>query len=149
MRISDWSSDVCSSDLFVGLAPVSRPRLAMAVIINDPKGDQYGGGAVAAPVFRSIMTGALRLLDVPPDHIEQWYADALHGGSPRVVAHTPAAARPGPALGRPRPKWWRPPRTARWAARAPAVGAAQQRTGLNPPVRRQHCPRGHRRRTRT
>lgn len=78
--------------VFVGLAPVSRPRLAMAVVINDPKGEEYGGGAVAAPVFRTIMTGALRLLDVPPDRIEQWYADALNDGSPRVVAHTPAPA---------------------------------------------------------
>jgi len=60
--------------VFVGLAPASRPRLAIAVVINDPKGEEYGGGAVAAPVFRSIMTGALRLLDVPPDRIEQWYA---------------------------------------------------------------------------
>ncbi|WP_245995288.1 peptidoglycan D,D-transpeptidase FtsI family protein [Inmirania thermothiophila] len=53
--------------LFVGMAPASRPRLVVAVMIDDPRGESYYGGEVAAPVFARIMAGALRLLDVPPD----------------------------------------------------------------------------------
>lgn len=78
--------------VFVGLAPVSRPRLAMAVVINDPKGEEYGGGAVAAPVFRRIMTGALRLLDVPPDNLEQWYAQMPAESAPAIAARAAASA---------------------------------------------------------
>jgi cell division protein FtsI (penicillin-binding protein 3) len=39
-------------------------------MINDPSGGQYYGGLVAAPLFSSVMTGALRLLDIPPDNYE-------------------------------------------------------------------------------
>lgn len=52
---------------FVGFAPVSNPRLMIAVMIDEPAGGQYYGGAVAAPVFSSIMGAALRLLGVPAD----------------------------------------------------------------------------------
>jgi cell division protein FtsI (penicillin-binding protein 3) len=55
------------NSLFVGIAPATRPRLVIAVILNDPKGKYYYGGDTAAPVFSRIMAGALRLLDVPPD----------------------------------------------------------------------------------
>ena len=87
--------------VFVGLAPVSRPRLAMAVVINDPKGEEYGGGAVAAPVFRRIMTGALRVLAVPPDRIEQWYASMPAESAPAIAARAAAnasTAKTGAAL---------------------------------------------------
>jgi cell division protein FtsI (penicillin-binding protein 3) len=54
---------------FVGMAPASNPRLIMAVMIDEPSiaGDQYYGGAVAAPVFSSVMSDALRMLAVPQD----------------------------------------------------------------------------------
>jgi len=52
---------------FVGFAPASNPRLVIAVMIDEPAGGQYYGGAVAAPVFSSIMGAALRLLAVPAD----------------------------------------------------------------------------------
>jgi cell division protein FtsI (penicillin-binding protein 3) len=52
---------------FVGFAPASRPRLVIAVMIDEPTAGQYYGGAVAAPVFAQVMAGALRILDVPPD----------------------------------------------------------------------------------
>lgn len=52
---------------FAGFAPVSRPRLAAVVVINDPSGDAYFGGQVAAPVFGRVMDSALRLMNVPPD----------------------------------------------------------------------------------
>ncbi|NKB46343.1 MAG: penicillin-binding protein 2 [Legionellales bacterium] len=53
---------------FVGIAPVDHPRLVMAVVIHEPKNGSYYGGVVAAPVFSSVMTDALRLLEVSPDN---------------------------------------------------------------------------------
>jgi len=52
---------------FAGYAPASKPRLVCVVVINDPTADGYYGGEVAAPLFSTIMTGALRLLNIPPD----------------------------------------------------------------------------------
>jgi cell division protein FtsI (penicillin-binding protein 3) len=52
---------------FVGFAPASSPRLVIAVMLDEPGGDQYYGGAIAAPVFSSVMGAALRMLGVPPD----------------------------------------------------------------------------------
>ena len=52
---------------FVGFAPVSDPRLVIAVMIDEPSNGQYYGGAVSAPVFSQVMQGALRSLGVPPD----------------------------------------------------------------------------------
>ncbi|MHB1618905.1 MAG: peptidoglycan D,D-transpeptidase FtsI family protein [Sulfuricella sp.] len=52
---------------FVGLAPASNPRLIVAVMVDQPSDGQYYGGTVAAPVFSQVMSGALRLLSVPPD----------------------------------------------------------------------------------
>jgi cell division protein FtsI (penicillin-binding protein 3) len=53
--------------VFGGVAPASSPRLAAVVIIDEPSAGEYYGGKVAAPVFSSIVGGALRLLAVPPD----------------------------------------------------------------------------------
>lgn len=53
--------------LTAGLAPVSHPRVALVVVINEPQGDQFYGGLVASPVFSKIMKGALQILNVPPD----------------------------------------------------------------------------------
>jgi cell division protein FtsI (penicillin-binding protein 3) len=52
---------------FAGFAPASDPRLVMVVEVDEPHGSSYYGGLVAAPVFARVMTGALRLLDIPPD----------------------------------------------------------------------------------
>jgi cell division protein FtsI (penicillin-binding protein 3) len=52
---------------FVGLAPVSSPRLVVAVMIDEPAAGKHYGGTVAAPVFAQVMQGALRLLGVPHD----------------------------------------------------------------------------------
>jgi cell division protein FtsI (penicillin-binding protein 3) len=51
--------------LFAGVVPVDDPRLVTVVVINNPQGDIYGGGAAAAPVFSAVTRGALRLLDIP------------------------------------------------------------------------------------
>jgi len=52
---------------FVGMAPASNPRLIIAVMIDEPSNGSYYGGAVAAPVFSSVMAGALRMLAIPQD----------------------------------------------------------------------------------
>jgi len=61
---------------FVGFGPASRPRLVCVVVINDPTGDEYYGGLVAAPLFSKVMTGAMRLLNIPPDNYPTILADA-------------------------------------------------------------------------
>jgi len=53
--------------VFSGIAPLTNPRLVVAIMIDNPKGQEYYGGLVAAPVFSRITAGALRLLNVPPD----------------------------------------------------------------------------------
>ena len=52
---------------FAGFAPVSNPRFAMVVIINEPHGGAYYGGSVAGPTFAEVMSSALQLYNVPPD----------------------------------------------------------------------------------
>jgi cell division protein FtsI (penicillin-binding protein 3) len=54
--------------VFAGMAPASAPRLVMVVMVDEPQG-QYYGGQVAAPVFSRVMSGALRLLAIPPDKL--------------------------------------------------------------------------------
>jgi cell division protein FtsI (penicillin-binding protein 3) len=69
--------------VFAGLVPASHPKLATVVVIDEPSRDvqQVGylaqGGTVAAPVFSSVMSGALRLMDVPPDNLQNVPAATL------------------------------------------------------------------------
>ncbi len=54
-------------------------------MINDPSGGEYFGGLVAAPLFSEVMTGALRLLNIPPDNFEGMVTQAdgpAPGGTP-------------------------------------------------------------------
>jgi cell division protein FtsI (penicillin-binding protein 3) len=60
------------------MAPASAPRLVMAVMIDEPRREEFYGGEVAAPVFARVMGDALRLLNIPPD--------ALPGAELRVAA---------------------------------------------------------------
>ncbi len=53
--------------LFAGMVPASQPRLVMVIIVDEPKGGAYYGGAVAAPVFGETMGEALRILNITPD----------------------------------------------------------------------------------
>ena len=53
--------------VFAGVAPLTNPRLVIAVMVDNPKGQEYYGGLVAAPIFSRIAAGSLRLLNVPPD----------------------------------------------------------------------------------
>lgn len=71
------------TSLIAGVAPLSKPRIAMAVVINEPQGEAYEGGKVAAPSFGKVMGDALRLLNVPPDDLppaQVAVAGALSGG---------------------------------------------------------------------
>jgi len=65
--ISGYSDRYVSS--IAGFAPVTRPRLAAVVVIQDPGGDAYYGGLVAGPLFGRVMADALRLMNVPPDDV--------------------------------------------------------------------------------
>ena len=56
---------------FAGFAPADNPRLVVVVSVNDPAGDEFGGGQVAAPVFAEIMQIALRIMNVAPDVLPQ------------------------------------------------------------------------------
>ncbi|KOR30388.1 cell division protein, partial [Achromatium sp. WMS2] len=55
--------------VFAGMIPADHPRLVMAIMVDEPRAKYYYGGLVAAPIFSSVMTGAMRILNVPPDHI--------------------------------------------------------------------------------
>ncbi|MEJ6079020.1 peptidoglycan glycosyltransferase FtsI [Vibrio sp. 1-Bac 57] len=59
--------------VFAGVAPASRPRFAIAVMINEPQGDRYYAGDVAAPVFSAVMKSTLLLTHVLPDGGDQSY----------------------------------------------------------------------------
>lgn len=53
--------------VFAGMAPVSKPRLVMVVVIDEPQGGEHYGGLVAGPVFSEVMQGALRIMNIAPD----------------------------------------------------------------------------------
>ncbi len=69
---------------FAGISPVSEPKIAMVVMIDEPEGDVYYGGDVAAPVYSKVAEKALRLLNVTPDKLEKFVKnntlkEASHG----------------------------------------------------------------------
>ena len=55
--------------IFAGVAPVSNPRLAVVVVIDEPSNGYYYAGTVAAPVFSRIVADSVRILAIPPDAI--------------------------------------------------------------------------------
>lgn len=57
--------------VFAGLSPISSPRLATVVVIDEPRQGDYFGGLVAAPVFSEITGNALRLMQVTPDETDK------------------------------------------------------------------------------
>lgn len=52
---------------FVGFAPVSNPRIVVAVMVDEPSAGMHYGGLVAAPVFAAVTASALRTLNIAPD----------------------------------------------------------------------------------
>ncbi|WP_178082783.1 penicillin-binding protein 2 [Pseudomonas sp. BBP2017] len=55
--------------LFAGFGPMSDPRYAVVVVIDEPSKGGYFGGLVSAPVFSKVMSGTLRLMNIPPDNL--------------------------------------------------------------------------------
>ncbi|MET0769809.1 MAG: penicillin-binding protein 2 [Solirubrobacteraceae bacterium] len=66
---------------FVGLVPARKPRLAILVMVDEPRG-QIWGGVVAAPIFRDIARFALQYLEVPPDAPESKRSSGLVAALP-------------------------------------------------------------------
>ena len=64
---SDNYSGDAHNAFFVGIAPISNPRIVTVVVVNEPQGQKYYGGQVAAPIFSLIVSGALRIMGIPPD----------------------------------------------------------------------------------
>ena len=64
---------------FVGLVPAKKPRLAILVMVDEPRGNIYGG-VVAAPAFRDIARFSLQYLEVPPDAPETKTAQTASAG---------------------------------------------------------------------
>ena len=52
---------------FVGIAPTEKPRIVVAVMIDEPSNGKYFGGDVAAPVFSETVQQTLRMMGLPPD----------------------------------------------------------------------------------
>ena len=55
--------------LFAGFGPMSDPRYAIVVVIDEPSKAGYFGGLVSAPVFSKVMSGTLRLMNITPDNL--------------------------------------------------------------------------------
>ena len=84
---------------FAGVVPVDNPRFSMVVVVDDPdpvKG--YFGGLVSAPVFKNVMEGALRLMDVAPDDIDTWLAAQAEAEARRSRANGGKPGKGGPVL---------------------------------------------------
>lgn len=61
-------SDDQYMSIFAGVAPVENPEIVAVVMVDNPKGQEYYGGEVAAPLFSRVVGGALRMLNVAPDN---------------------------------------------------------------------------------
>ena len=57
------------NSIFIGIAPASQPRLVVAVILHDPKGQFYYGGYTAGPIFSHVMSNTVHLLNIAPDDV--------------------------------------------------------------------------------
>ncbi|MGH8076748.1 MAG: peptidoglycan D,D-transpeptidase FtsI family protein [Lysobacter sp.] len=84
---------------FAGVVPVENPRFSMVVVVNDPDpGKGYFGGLVSAPVFKNVMEGALRLMDVAPDDIDTWLAAQAEAETKRLQANGGKPGKDAPVL---------------------------------------------------
>ena len=77
---------------FAGMVPATHPRLAAAVVVDNPRKGSYYGGLVSGPVFAKVMDGALRLLDIPPDNIGRWYVGGPLQGQNGLIGSKPPDA---------------------------------------------------------
>ena len=72
------------NSIFIGIAPIKQPRLAIAIFIKEARDGLSGGGTVAAPVFKEVAESALRLLNVPPDKFEHRFSQAPSNVRPQT-----------------------------------------------------------------
>ncbi|PYB81943.1 cell division protein [Pseudomonas sp. LB-090624] len=79
--------------LFAGFGPMSDPRYAIVVVIDEPGKGGYFGGLVSAPVFSKVMSGTLRLMNVPPDNLPP--PAPVPAQAPAVQSQVNAAAANG------------------------------------------------------
>jgi len=102
------------NSLFIGLTPAQKPELAIAVIIDEPKGAIYGG-VVAAPIFREMAAQSLQFLGYYPNHNEN--TPVLAGvlptpskakATPKTDAAPEVKPQPAPATEPPKPMELRP-----------------------------------------
>jgi cell division protein FtsI (penicillin-binding protein 3) len=98
------------TSLFIGLTPAQKPALAIAVIVDEPKGAIFGG-VVAAPIFREIAAQSLRFLG----HYPQGENMPVLAG----LLPTPAAAQPAPEAKTPAPKTTTPRKVLKLQAATP------------------------------
>lgn len=63
--------------IFAGVAPVQSPRIVTVVVIDDPKGREYFGGEVTAPVFAEVVSDSLRIMNVAPDKLPSSNGNAM------------------------------------------------------------------------
>ncbi|WP_460137628.1 peptidoglycan D,D-transpeptidase FtsI family protein [Pseudomonas sp. S1_E04] len=70
--------------LFAGFGPMSDPRYAIVVVIDEPSKAGYFGGLVSAPVFSKVMSGTLRLMNVTPDNLPP--TQQANAGPPAAAA---------------------------------------------------------------
>lgn len=68
--------------VFAGYAPAHDPRLAVTVVIENPRGEEFFGGAVAGPVFSEVMQAALSSLGIRPDQLVQVELAPVQEGRP-------------------------------------------------------------------
>lgn len=70
--------------LFAGFSPMSDPRYAIVVVIDEPSKAGYFGGLVSAPVFSKVMSGTLRLMNITPDNLPP--TQQANAGPPAAAA---------------------------------------------------------------
>ncbi|OCW29781.1 penicillin-binding protein 2 [Pseudomonas aylmerensis] len=70
--------------LFAGFGPMSDPRYAIVVVIDEPSKAGYFGGLVSAPVFSKVMSGTLRLMNITPDNLPP--TQQANAGPPAAAA---------------------------------------------------------------
>jgi len=67
------------TSVFAGFAPLDKPELAILVVVDEPQ-NQYYGGEVAAPAFKTIMSESFNYLNIPPEKKSEMFAALSSGG---------------------------------------------------------------------
>lgn len=82
---------------FAGYVPADRPRLAILVVIDEPRGAEHYGGIVAAPAFREIAEASLRYMGVAPSRPSR----SIGLGATQLATFSQPSPTSGPASGVP------------------------------------------------